>query len=274
MPERSMAEFDRIAPVYDETRGALSPTALGALREALTRAGAKTVLEVGVGTGRVSLPLQELGWRVIGVDVSTGMLAQARKKGLEGLVRADVEHLPFSDATFDCTVLAHVLHIFEDASAALRETARVTRGRVVAFLRSPSAFPRPTERRRQAWAYLQELRARYGLPTPVIPRRWWREPALLKNAPPVELIELKDSRPSRSVEEWISGIEKRAYPGFADLPDGALREIVRELRARARDFPPPTPRSERLAVWNSEQLRNLPPLNPDEPVGGPGLEPK
>ncbi len=261
-----MAEFDQIAPVYDETRGTLSSMALEALRYALARAGATTVVEVGVGTGRVSLPLQELGWQVTGVDVSNGMLEQARRKGLQRLVRADVDHLPFSDATFDCAVLAHVLHIFDDASAALRETARVTRGCVIAFLRSPSSFPRPTERRRRTWAYLQELRARYGLPTPVIPRRWWRESALLKAAPPIELTELKDSRPARSVEEWISAVEKRAYPGFSDLPDNALQEIVRELRSRARDLPAPMPRSERLAVWRPEQLRNLPPLLPEEPI--------
>lgn len=268
-----MAEFDQIAPVYDETRGTLSVMALNALRQTLARTDAKSVIEVGVGTGRVSLPLQELGWSVTGVDLSTGMLQQARRKGLQRLVRANVEHLPFSDGTFDDAVLAHVLHIFDDASAALRETARVTRGRIVAFLRSPTVLPRPTEGRRRMWEYLQELRARYGLPTPVIPRRWWRESALLKVAPPMELTELPDSRPARSVDDWISAVEKRAYPGFADLPDDLLQQIVRELRSHVRDLPPPTPRSERLAVWRAEQLRDLPPLMPEAPVPGTGARP-
>ncbi|WP_204102659.1 MULTISPECIES: class I SAM-dependent methyltransferase [Spirulina sp. CCY15215] len=38
------------------------------------------VLEIGCGTGRVSIPLMEAGFSVVGVDFSQSMLAQARKK--------------------------------------------------------------------------------------------------------------------------------------------------------------------------------------------------
>jgi SAM-dependent methyltransferase len=258
-----MAEFDRIAPVYDETRGSLPAAALEALRTTLTQSATTSVLEVGVGTGRVSIPLQNLGWVVTGVDLSTGMLLRARRKGLRRLVRANAEHLPFADATFDSAILAHVLHVFDDPSAALRETARVTRGRILALLRSSSGSSPNNERRRQVWALLQELRAQYGLPSPSRPRRWWREAALLRSAPPLEIHELPESSPGRSVEDWISGLEKRAYSGLADVPDDVLQRIVRELRQRIRDLPAQGPRKERLAIWRPEQLRELPTLVPE-----------
>lgn len=38
------------------------------------------VLEIGCGTGRVSIPLAEAGFSVVGIDLSTSMLAQARRK--------------------------------------------------------------------------------------------------------------------------------------------------------------------------------------------------
>lgn len=264
--EGNVAEFDRIAPVYDETRGSLSPVALEALRSTLTQAAATTVLEVGVGTGRVSIPLQHLGWVVTGADLSSGMLRRARGKGLQRLVRANAEHLPFADGTFDCAILAHVLHVFDDPSAALRETARVTRGRILALLRSSSGSTRNNERRRQVWALLRELRTQYGLPSAARPRRWWREAALLRSAPPLEIHELSDSSPGRSVEDWISGLEKRAYPGLTDVPDDVLQRIVRELRLRIHDLPAPGPRSERLALWRPEQLRELPTLIQGSPT--------
>lgn len=272
-----MAEFDRIAPVYDETRGPLSAPAREALRAALTQVGATTVLEVGVGTGRVSVELQGHGWVMTGIDVSFGMLRRARAKGLLRLVHANAQHLPFADGTFDAALLVHVLHVFDDPAAALRETARVTRGRIVAVLRAAPSEPRARERRRQMWALLQELRAQYGFPSQGRPRRWWREGALLRVAPPLEIHELPDSRPARSMEDWISGIEKRAYSGLADVPDDVVQRIVRELRKRAHDLPPPGPRSERLAVWRPEQLRELPTLVPervpDEPVLGRTRDP-
>lgn len=51
-------------------------------REITTRQGGP-VLELGCGTGRVALPLAEAGLVVVGVDFSTGMLAEARARSLD-----------------------------------------------------------------------------------------------------------------------------------------------------------------------------------------------
>jgi SAM-dependent methyltransferase len=63
------------------------------------------VLELGCGTGRVTVPLARTGIRLIGVDRSAEMLARARWRlrrisGRATLVRADVTALPFPRASF------------------------------------------------------------------------------------------------------------------------------------------------------------------------------
>ena len=70
---------DRIAPIYDRLhpgKGTATPEV-----RALTRlAGGGRALELGIGTGRVALPLAELGVAVHGIDASTAMAAGLRAK--------------------------------------------------------------------------------------------------------------------------------------------------------------------------------------------------
>ncbi len=89
--------FDRAAGYYDVTRG-LPPEVgdrVAARIEAAARPGAR-FLEIGVGTGRIALPLQRRGAWVAGVDLSAAMMATYRGKaaaaGLPAprLLRGDV----------------------------------------------------------------------------------------------------------------------------------------------------------------------------------------
>ncbi|MCB9728110.1 MAG: class I SAM-dependent methyltransferase [Deltaproteobacteria bacterium] len=86
----------------------------------------REVLEVGCGTGLILARLEQVARRAVGVDLSPGMLARARDRGLD-VHEASATALPFDDASFDvcCSfkVLAHVEHI----DRALAEMARVTR---------------------------------------------------------------------------------------------------------------------------------------------------
>ena len=68
----------RIAGVYDDWMRAIDPADAV---EALARlAGQGPVLELGIGTGRIALPLAERGVEVHGIDVSEAMLARLREK--------------------------------------------------------------------------------------------------------------------------------------------------------------------------------------------------
>jgi SAM-dependent methyltransferase len=68
---------DEIAVVYDALHGELDPAATGTLAEL---AGRGPVLELGIGTGRFALPLQERGLTVLGIDASAAMVEKLRAK--------------------------------------------------------------------------------------------------------------------------------------------------------------------------------------------------
>lgn len=70
---------DRIADVYDEWPGVPKSTdrAVAFLSD---MAGRGPILELGIGTGRLALPLVERGFAVSGIDSSTAMVARLRAK--------------------------------------------------------------------------------------------------------------------------------------------------------------------------------------------------
>jgi ADP-ribose pyrophosphatase YjhB (NUDIX family)/ubiquinone/menaquinone biosynthesis C-methylase UbiE len=86
------------------------------------------VLDVGCGPGRDVAWLSELGFDAGGVDLSFGMLQEARVRGVGvPLIQADMRHLPFRRGSFDgLWVCASLLHIpKEQAGGVLRELSRV-----------------------------------------------------------------------------------------------------------------------------------------------------
>jgi SAM-dependent methyltransferase len=109
--------FDRrVAGNYDALRGhppAVAPD-IGRCLAGEFGSGAQ-VLEPGVGTGRIALPLIAAGCRVTGVDLSAEMLAALAGQAHEGLqlVRGDITRLPFQANAFDGAVCVHVLHLVD-----------------------------------------------------------------------------------------------------------------------------------------------------------------
>lgn len=104
---------------------------LAHLRPALAAAGAKTVLDLGCGHGRIAIPLARDGYRVTGVDWSADALAAASRyaagvAGLE-LQRADiVEWLRGApDHSWDAVLALEVLYMMDAWREAVREAYRV-----------------------------------------------------------------------------------------------------------------------------------------------------
>jgi SAM-dependent methyltransferase len=130
LPSRS---FDQAADYYDETRALPEPIATDGIRTILEklqgRAGPSAqLLEVGTGTGRISLPLVARGADVVGIDLSERMLRRQRRKDPSARVaQADATRLPFAGARFDGLLTIHVLHLIGHWRAALREFRRVLR---------------------------------------------------------------------------------------------------------------------------------------------------
>jgi SAM-dependent methyltransferase len=122
--------FDRAVDYYDRTRG-LAPETEAAQTAVLVDALdgiAGAVLEVGVGTGRVAVPLAAAGVRVLGLDLSPAMLARLHEKDPAiPLGCADATRLPVADDTVGAVLLAHVLHLVADWRAVIDEVDRVMR---------------------------------------------------------------------------------------------------------------------------------------------------
>ena len=102
-------------------------------------------LEIGIGTGRIALPLVEAGVHVVGVDVSTEMLRKLVEKTTTDwpqIAVSDATRLPFGDATFGSAIAAHVLHLIPEWRTAVAEVVRVTRPGGL-FLASRGGADRP-----------------------------------------------------------------------------------------------------------------------------------
>jgi SAM-dependent methyltransferase len=94
------------------------------------------VLELGCGTGRVTMPLAHEGVHVVGIDRSAEMLVRARRRvrrqrrgTVPDLVRGDIRHLPFPDAGFQMVMapygILQSLLSERDLKATLAEVGRV-----------------------------------------------------------------------------------------------------------------------------------------------------
>jgi ubiquinone/menaquinone biosynthesis C-methylase UbiE len=125
--------FDRAADYYDATRG-FPPGVETDVAQAFVRAGSLTsthrVFEIGVGTGRIALPLSPHVGEYVGVDISTAMMDKLRARMDSHpirLMQADAAHLPLASGAFDAAVAVHVFHLVGDAAAVLREVARALR---------------------------------------------------------------------------------------------------------------------------------------------------
>ncbi len=129
------AGFDRVAPYYDDTRG-LPESTMAALTDRLAEGlgPAEDVLEIGVGTGRVAMPLSERGYSMTGIDVSLKMLAVLEAKDSDVKARvADAADLPFGDASFDAVLAVDFFHLVAEWRHVIVEAVRVLRpgGRIV-----------------------------------------------------------------------------------------------------------------------------------------------
>lgn len=124
---KASRSFDQAADVYDNTRPLFDVSAEAGIRSLLDAAGeGARILEVGTGTGRIGIPIQQRGGDLIGCDLSAKMLARQREKHPAArLVQADAVFLPFLSAYFDAVLTVHVMHLIGPWREALREFKRV-----------------------------------------------------------------------------------------------------------------------------------------------------
>ncbi len=126
---RTRARYDRNAPFYDLLQRGMEPCLAPGRTALWTRVRGPKVLEVGVGTG-LSMPSYPLDMRILAVDLSPRMLARARSRATQlgvaiELREADVQALPFPDASFDTALASCVFCSVPDPVLGLQELRRV-----------------------------------------------------------------------------------------------------------------------------------------------------
>jgi ubiquinone/menaquinone biosynthesis C-methylase UbiE len=158
---------DELAARYDALR--MPPEPLGSLESAVVAmAGdlaAKRVLDVGCGTGDLTLALLRAGACVTAIDVSPGMLDLTRRRAelfcpgcpLPRLEAAAAEEMPFANGAFDLVVGRFILH-HVDLTRAPAEIARVLApGGIAVFAENSSRNPLLMFAR-------ERLAGRFGIP--------------------------------------------------------------------------------------------------------------
>jgi demethylmenaquinone methyltransferase/2-methoxy-6-polyprenyl-1,4-benzoquinol methylase len=148
--------FDNISPKYDLLNRVLSVGIDIYWRKCaikkLKSAKPKLILDVATGTADFALEALELSpEKVIGVDISEGMLRYGRekikKKGLEGIIElhlGDSEGLKFDDNTFDAVIVSFGVRNFENLEKGLADMKRVLKPGgtlVVLEFSQPEHFP-------------------------------------------------------------------------------------------------------------------------------------
>jgi SAM-dependent methyltransferase len=156
--------YDRAAAAYDRTRG-FSPEGQARSVQLLASelADRDPVLEIGVGTGQLAVPLRAAGVRVVGIDLAEPMLRALTAKAGGGdvpLALADATSAPFLTDAFGGAYLRWVLHLVPAWRTLLAETVRVVRPGGV-FVALVGAYEGP---RARIQARFDEILGRDGRP--------------------------------------------------------------------------------------------------------------
>jgi len=261
-------EFDGISEIYDSTRQPATEAELKAVSNELRNC--RTVLDVGVGTGRFAKPLSDAGFEIVGIDVSRRMMLRAKQKGVKSLILADAHNMPFMDESFDASIIIHVLHLIPDWLNVTREMGRVTRSTVAALLRnrqrewsttsngsghasaSSAVFP-------EFWMRYAQLREEMGYPLRRNRRMWQNEEEIRSRLPPMKLVRVSDEVVSVSVSDLAMRFQQRAHPLVQDVPGDVNEKIIKRLLLEVTSALGEKPLERRvieeLAVWRPDQLR-------------------
>jgi ubiquinone/menaquinone biosynthesis C-methylase UbiE len=268
--------FDSAADFYDATRGyplEVAKKIVQAIDKVAHATPRTPYLEVGIGTGRIALPLAALGRTYTGVDISEKMLSQLVTKLLASgwqeqpsgeqtwgsladedaaravscqrfthqdpaasmrLVVSDITALPFLDHSFEAVVAVHIFHLVDGWQQALAEVVRVLR---------------PGGRLLQCWDSYEKSSAHATI------NRKWQE--LITQAggdtkrPGVHnqgvIIWLKDHgyqteeqpattwRQSASPATIIDSIGQRHWSSSWNIPDDIFNSSIKSLRTWAQE---------------------------------------
>jgi ubiquinone/menaquinone biosynthesis C-methylase UbiE len=191
------------------------------------------VLDVGCGAGHDLSLLDALGIRAVGIDASSVMVDEARRRISVPLARADASNLPFSDASFAGARIERVLMHVADPAAVLCEVVRCVQpgGLLTVFEPDWASLTVCGTRVPVEWLSLARhpaigasvgalaTRAGCSILDRVEERSWWvfEDFMRITNAEPsLERAVARGVLSRSEAAEWLAGIRRRAFDGTFD----------------------------------------------------------
>ncbi len=232
--------FNSVAHIYDKTRGPPEHVMKQLLKTLTSElSDYTTILDAGVGTGRFARPLQDSGFKVVGIDIAKKMISKAKEKRVANLLFGDVCFFPFKDNSFDATVCIHILHLMREWKTALQEICRVTRSVMV------SLFYLHKNPVREAYNRLLE---RYGYESRRLGKGEWELKNLVKPSRSVFVASY-----DLGVDKRLEHLSQRAYSSQWVIPEDVNKKVVDELKSQ---FAGKVFHQElRLLIWDIDNLK-------------------
>jgi ubiquinone/menaquinone biosynthesis C-methylase UbiE len=235
--------FDRAAEYYDATRALpadVMAEVLSVLLSELAPAHRQPCLEIGVGTGRIALPLHHRGVQLTGADIAEAMLRRLVVNA-EGvlpfpLLLADATQLPVTDRAFGSVLAVHVLHLVPAWREAVDEAIRVLRpgGALIASFPGGAAFAQRTAPIAPWRAAVRETLARHGVvrvaagaASPQDVTDYLAERAAARMLPPVPVTE------TQTLARTLRDIERQLYSWTWPYTREQVLAAAAEIRAWA-----------------------------------------
>jgi len=239
VPSPHRKSFDRIAHCYDATRAmpdaAHADVTAGLVRTLRAATLAPRLLEIGVGTGRIAVPLAGSGIDVVGIDVAPAMLAQlrARRPGLPVLL-GEAARPPFRRRSFDAVLFVHLLHLAPDPEAVLQAAGEVLQPRGVLLYGREERSASPL---RGVAAIVRSIVAELSHVEP--PASVWNERAIeaflaharahRRDTVESVLARWPERTTGRTLLDHIAG---RIWSSTWDIPDAIMPELLKRLTPR------------------------------------------
>jgi ubiquinone/menaquinone biosynthesis C-methylase UbiE len=254
----SSIPFDRAADYYDRTRGLTDEGRRRNTEVLVTELhGRGAVLEIGVGTGQLALPIAAAGIPVVGLDLAKPMMDRlvAKAGGMPALplVQGDATRLPFRDRSLGAGYFRWVLHLIPAWREVASELVRVLRpgGVILANHGSKGTGPRAEIHERFALAAGMETSDPVGLA--------WSDSDSLDEAmralgaTPRALPTFNDVEHG-TAEDFMVALEQNLHSWQWSLPEDVRRRAAAETRAWAEaEYGPldAVPRIEHTIAWRA-----------------------
>jgi ubiquinone/menaquinone biosynthesis C-methylase UbiE len=230
--------FDRAVSFYDKTRA--DPEEVSrAVTDSIIReahlAHASKILEAGIGTGRIGLPLLERGYALAGVDLSVAMMSKLQEKIAcknyqLTLAQTDVNAFPFPEGSFDCVYAVHLYHLIANWQNALSEAMRVLQPGGVLLV--SYHYRNPNSPNRKIREQLAKLVEPFGvsLKRPGVQSNEEMTREFARHGYVPQEVHVIDWESPTTFAEILHGIEKRIFSETWAVPAEIMPEVIPDLR--------------------------------------------